>query len=172
MEDFDDESVQLRVHPDFAQSLAEIERPEDLHPKAMKWTEFVQCLRLTHALPYVYYQGRTVREQTLLLMNVKSHHFTMRHLILGLGRVNKSENVKICSPAKETKILAKAKLAYLEYEQMACKARGRAVITPEATALLNDDASACGEPECVGDIDEEDEIVVPEECFDDDVFDF
>jgi hypothetical protein len=105
------------------------------------------------------------------MMNVNSPHFTMRHLILGLGRVSKSEFVKICSPARETKILVAAKEAYREYEERASAARGRAVVPPEVTALLRDDASEVGEPECVGDIDEEDEVVVHEDCFDDSVFD-
>ena len=165
VQEFDDKHVRLTVHPDF------VSEGEEVKPITLKWQEFVSTLRLTHALPYVYYQGRTVREKTLLLMNVDSPHFTMRHLILGLGRVSKSEFVKICSPARETKIVAMAKQAYLEYEERASAARGRAVVPPEVTALLRDDASQIGEPECVGDIDDEDEVVVHEDCFDDSAFD-
>jgi hypothetical protein len=69
------------------------------------------------------------------------------------------------------KILATAKQTYREYEERASAARGRAVVPPEVTALLRDDASEIGEPECVGDIDEEDEVVVHEDCFDDSAFD-
>ena len=58
-------------------------------------------MRLTHALPYVYDQGKTVAEKTLWLMNVRSKHFTMRHLIMGLGRVQEAKYVKICGSGRE-----------------------------------------------------------------------
>jgi len=109
VQDFDDKHVVLTVHPDFV-----VSGGAEVKPIMLKWQQFVSTLRLTHALPYVYYQGKTVREKTLLLMNVDSPHFTLRHLILGLGRVSKSEYVKICSPAREVKILATAKQAYRE----------------------------------------------------------
>ena len=52
-------------------------------------------------------------------MNAKSKHFTMRHLILGLGRVQRAANVKICGPGREKKVLERAQDAYDDYEKRA-----------------------------------------------------
>ena len=58
--------------------------------------------------------------KTLWLMNVGSPHFTMRHLIMGLGRVQESCRVKILDPRKEkVHILPVAKLAFDTYNSMA-----------------------------------------------------
>jgi hypothetical protein len=53
-------------------------------------------------------------------MNVGSRHFTMRHLIMGLGRVQESRHVKILSPSKEkAHIVPVARLAFQAYAAMA-----------------------------------------------------
>ena len=45
-------------------------------------------------------------------MNTTSPHFTMQHLILGLGRVTKSLRVCICPPEWEALMLAKARAGF------------------------------------------------------------
>ena len=102
----------------------EIMGPEEFF---ITWADFQKCLRLTHALPYVYYQGKTVANQTLWLMSVESKHFTMRHLIMGLGRVQTAKNVRICARGRELKILDRAKDAFQDYER-----RARNDVAPEA----------------------------------------
>ena len=108
---------------DWAQDLeGALEIPaEVLKPASIEllWDEFQETLRLTHALPYVYYQGKTLANLTLWLMNVKSKHFTMRHLIMGLGRVQKAKFVKICGPGREKMLLAAAQEAFDGYEKRA-----------------------------------------------------
>ena len=114
--------------PDVEPSLPnEIMGPEAF---TMSWGDFQKCLRLTHALPYVYYQGKTVADQTLWLMNVKSKHFTMRHLILGLGRVQRAENVKICGPGREKMVLERAQEAFENYEKRA-RSEATAAVAPK-----------------------------------------
>jgi hypothetical protein len=94
----------------------------------LPWVDFQLQARLTHALPYVYYQGKTVANKTLWLMSVKSRHFTMRHLIMGLGRVQESIRVKILHPDREAAhILLAAKEAFRMYEE-----RTRAHVQEEA----------------------------------------
>jgi hypothetical protein len=86
----------------------------------LPWKDFQLQARLTHALPYVYYQGKTVANKTLWLMNVGSRFFTMRHLIMGLGRVQESKRVKILSPSEEeTLITPVARMAFETYRKMA-----------------------------------------------------
>ena len=118
---------------DVAPSLtAEIVGPADFY---IEWPAFQESLRLTHALPYVYYQGKTVSKQLFVLMNVESRHFTMRHLILGLGRVQKGENVQICARGKERKLLRFGKEAFEKLEQLA---RQTVQAQPNAAELVVD----------------------------------
>ena len=179
---FDDNKVTVRVHPDFIVDSQptddELEIVDADHYRTLPWKDFLSSLRLTHALPYVYYQGETVRDKTLMLMNLDSQYFTMRHLILGLGRVTKSEHVKLCPPIKEKEVMSLAMTAYREYEQKTAHLRGRVVVPPEVRALLDDAGSAAGDLECVGDIGDidedyethDDEVVAHEDCFDDSAF--
>ena len=53
-----------------------------------------------------------------MLMCVRHRHFTKRNLILGLGRVQKSENVWICGSKYENLILDHAKNAYGSYDDL------------------------------------------------------
>jgi hypothetical protein len=105
VKDFDGERVTLTMHPDYVNDpkAPEVDDDDDdeINPDDKKlgdknvtlpWTEFVRKLRLTHSLPYVYYQGKTVKSKTLL-MNLWSGYFTMRTLIMGLGRITKSGDV-------------------------------------------------------------------------------
>jgi hypothetical protein len=86
----------------------------------LSWENFQFQARLIHALPYVYYQGKTVANKTLWLMNVKSPHFTMRHLIMGLGRVQESKRVKILDPEREKRmVLPAAREVFDQYNKWA-----------------------------------------------------
>ena len=111
----------------------EIMGPEEFF---INWPEFQTSLRLTHALPYVYYQGKTVANQLLLLMSTESKHFTMRHLIMGLGRVQKAANVKICARGRELRMLEYGKRAFQEYER---KAREHAPEDAVVSVEVDDD---------------------------------
>jgi hypothetical protein len=71
----------------------------------------------TRARRYVYYQGKTVKDQTLLLMNTSSRHFTMRHLIVGLGRVQQSSRVWLCPESLQETMIEKAKEIYRRRQQ-------------------------------------------------------
>jgi hypothetical protein len=86
----------------------------------LSWKDFQLQARLMHALPYVYYQGKTVANKTLWLMNVKSPYFTMRHLTMGLGRVQESRRVKILDPSREAAlILPAARCCFQSYHEKA-----------------------------------------------------
>jgi hypothetical protein len=80
----------------------------------LTWEMFQRLLRMTHALPYIYYQSKTVKGQRLLLMGTRSKHFTMRNLIMGLGRVQRSDMVMIAGKADEEMIMEEAEEAYKE----------------------------------------------------------
>jgi len=54
-------------------------------PFELEAAEVVCSLRLTHALCYYSTQARTIRGQ-LRLAQTRHRHFTLRHLIVGLGR--------------------------------------------------------------------------------------
>jgi hypothetical protein len=117
----------------------------------LSWKDFQLQARLTHALPYVYYQGKTVANKTLWLMNVGSRHFTMRHLIMGLGRVQESRRVKILSPSKEkAHILPVARLAFQTYAAMAKESQKqemeiKAILEAANKAVDEDMGSEAGE---------------------------
>jgi hypothetical protein len=108
---FDDSNVTLRMHSSCVGSL-----PAAPEPFKMTRANFLLGLRLTHALPYNYFQGRTLKDQKLLLMDLKSPHFTMRHLIMGMGRVTKGEDLWLCGPAlqKSLRALSRAAMASAE----------------------------------------------------------
>jgi hypothetical protein len=107
-----DAGCTLKLHPDFKPSEDESEDDERVDGEAkMTWDEFLRTTRLVHALPYCYYQGKTVRDGVLGLMNTRSPHFTMRHLILGLGRVTNSRRAALCAPEVERLWLKMAQTA-------------------------------------------------------------
>ena len=72
----------------------------------------------------------------LLLMSTESKHFTMRHLIMGLGRVQKAANVKICARGRELRMLEYGKRAFQEYER---KARENAPEDTVASVVVDQD---------------------------------
>jgi len=132
----------------------------------LSWEAFQVQARLMHALPYVYYQGKTVAKKTLWLMNVKSPHFTMRHLIMGLGRVQESKRVKILDPNLEKYLVLKAAkeihqmyhewtLAHKKEEEEAAR------ILAAASEVIN------GDVEVAEELDEEEEVGFHGDCFQD-----
>jgi hypothetical protein len=136
---------------------AKVETDEDVEPSLpteimgpeeffITWADFQQSLRLTHALPYIYYQGKTISNQLLLLMNTESKHFTMRHLIMGLGRVQKAENVKICARGREETLLKRGQLAFQEYER---KARENAPAEAVASVVIDEDGDVVMEEQAM-----------------------
>jgi len=139
----------------------EIMGPEEFD---ISWENFQRCVRLTHALPYVYYQGKTVANQILWLMNVESKHFTMRHLIMGLGRVQTAKNVRICARGRELKILDIAKNAFEEYER---RARSEAapevvvadvVVDADGDVVMEEPDEAASIPDPFADVDFDDDV--------------
>jgi len=132
----------------------------------ISWCDFQQCLRLTHALPYVYYQGKTVVNQTLWLMSVESKHFTMRHLIMGLGRVQTAKNVRICARGRELKILDRAKDAFEDYERKARADVAPDVVVAEVIVDANGDVvmeepdDTASIPDPFADVDFEEELLM------------
>jgi hypothetical protein len=117
----------------------------------LSWKDFQLQARLTHALPYVYYQGKTVANKTLWLMNVGSRFFTMRHLIMGLGRVQESKRVKIMSPGKENAyIIPVARMAFEAYHKMALETKkqeldAKAILEAAENAINAAEGSEVGE---------------------------
>jgi hypothetical protein len=99
--------VEEEEDPDVMEDLPEMQ----ITPAVLKmtWGEFMRKMRLTHALPYCYYQGKTLRGKRLLLMSTRSPHFTMRHLIMALGRVTNGANLGIATKEREAAIMAAAK---------------------------------------------------------------
>jgi hypothetical protein len=122
----------------------------------LSWDAFQLQARLTHALPYVYYQGKTVANKTLWLMNVRSPHFSMRHLIMGLGRVQESQRVKILDPSREAAlVIPSAKEVFYKYEEWAQAQRKEEM---ETRALLEAAQNAVNaEVELEEDFSEEEE---------------
>jgi len=51
-------------------------------------------LRLTHAITYFSSQARTILG-SLRLVDTASQHFTLRHLIVGLGRAPNGSDVQV-----------------------------------------------------------------------------
>ena len=144
----------------------EIMGPEEFF---ITWADFQKCLRLTHALPYVYYQGKTVANQTLWLMSVESKHFTMRHLIMGLGRVQTAKNVRICARGRELKILDRAKDAFQDYDQ---KARSEAapevvvaavVVDADGDVIMEEPDDTASIPDPFADVDFDDDVAMNSE---------
>ena len=74
-------------------------------------------------------------------MNVNSPHFTMRHLIMALGRVQESKRVRILHPDREAAhIIPAAKEAFRMFEERTAahvqeEARTRAVLEAAEKAI-------------------------------------
>jgi hypothetical protein len=109
---FDSANVQLRMHASCVGSESTAAEPFSLSHE-----HFLLGLRLTHALPYNYFQGRTLKGQKLMLMDLRSPRFTMRHLIMGMGRVTKGEDLWLCGPRLQKDLQLRAKAVLMGAEQ-------------------------------------------------------
>ena len=54
-------------------------------------TEASECLRLCYAAVYYNCQGRTLKEQHVMLLDTERPHFSMQHLYVGASRVPHSK---------------------------------------------------------------------------------
>jgi hypothetical protein len=134
--------------------------PDRVGPRIVKlsWSEFTQSMRLTRALPYCYYQGRTLKDTYFMLMSTRSPHFSMRHLIMGLGRVTRGDRVCIASPELEKLMLETAEKMQRSKDEEAVQALREAQYAAEEETQPDgrdysdgfEDASA-GEDEGEGD---------------------
>ena len=84
---FDDEHLRVTTHPDFgAEELIELDM-----------REASENLRLCYAAAYHSCQGRTLKQQHVLLMDVHKHFFTGRHLYVGASRVTAGQYLHVVS---------------------------------------------------------------------------
>jgi hypothetical protein len=88
-EEEEDEGEEEEVTPDWDEPIMEDGAFEVPHQ------DFMKHFRLAFAVPVCYAQGRTYRDQKLLIMDTESDHFTMRHLIVAISRVTNGSNLWI-----------------------------------------------------------------------------
>ena len=60
----------------------------------MSEEDLARTMRLTHAFTYYSSQARTIRGE-LRLCDTDHRHFTLRHLIVGLGRAPRGDIVRV-----------------------------------------------------------------------------
>ena len=77
---FTEESISIRPHEDFKANAVQV-----------TLTEASECLRLCYAAVYYSCQGRTLKEQHVMLLDTDHPHFTLRHLYVGASRVQHSK---------------------------------------------------------------------------------
>ena len=77
---FTEESISIRPHEDFQANAVQV-----------SLTEASECLRLCYAAVYYSCQGRTLKEQHVMLLDTEHPHFTLRHLYVGASRVQHSK---------------------------------------------------------------------------------
>ena len=73
---------------------------------ALNYEEASMYLRLRYAMCYFTIQGRTLRDQHILLLDRASRHFSVRHLIVGLSRVTAGRFAHIPTRKQEAEFLA------------------------------------------------------------------
>ena len=79
VERFTQEAVDLRPHEDFKAK-----------PVQVSLREASDHLRLCYAAVYYSCQGRTLRDQHVMLLDTDHKYFTLRHLYVGASRVTHS----------------------------------------------------------------------------------
>ena len=84
---FTDEHLTVQVHPDFGE--------EELIELPLR--EASDNLRLCYAAVYQSCQGRTLRNQHVMLMDTQHIHFSLRHLYVGASRVTSGEYLHIAN---------------------------------------------------------------------------
>jgi hypothetical protein len=101
----DDETVRVDMAEPFRTPRAGLSGSELLLAQraeddvALTHLEAWQNLRLRYAMCYATIQGRTVREQRILLLGCRSRYFTARTLIVGLSRA--TDGAMVCVPTAE-----------------------------------------------------------------------
>ena len=72
---------------------------------ALSHEEASRFLRLRYAVCYFTIQGRTLRDQHILLLDGRSRHFTVRNLIVGLSRVTAGLFAHVATRQQEKEFL-------------------------------------------------------------------
>ena len=85
---FDDLHLRVTTHPDFGDEDEIIE---------LEMREASDNLRLCYAAVYHSCQGRTLKQQHVLLMDTHKKYFTGRHLYVGASRVTSGEYLHVAS---------------------------------------------------------------------------
>ena len=98
-------------------------------------------------------------------MSVESKHFTMRHLIMGLGRVQTAKNVRICARGRELKILDRAKDAFQDYERrarndVASEAVVAEVVVDQDGDVVMEEWDTASIPDPFADVDFDDDVAM------------
>jgi hypothetical protein len=88
VEGYNDEFLQIKVHPDFADGEPIMEVPI---------REAAENLRLCYAAVYHSCQGRTLDRQHVLLLDANHTYFTGRHLYVGASRVTAGQYLHVAS---------------------------------------------------------------------------
>jgi len=73
-------------------------------------------LRLAFASTYQSMQGRTVRNTRLLLVDCNHPSYSLRHLVVGMSRLNRGEFLHILTPAEEEELKTKGLARLREME--------------------------------------------------------
>ena len=71
--------------------------------------EASKALRLTYALCYASVQGLTLRDKSVLMLDLDSGHFSVRTLIVGLSRVTKASDISVASVEQEMELMGMTK---------------------------------------------------------------
>jgi hypothetical protein len=71
--------------------------------------EASKALRLTYALCYASVQGLTLRDKSVLMLDLDSGHFSVRTLIVGLSRVTKASDISVASAEQEMELMGMTK---------------------------------------------------------------
>ena len=104
---FDDLHLRVTTHPDFGDEDEIIE---------LEMREASDNLRLCYAAVYHSCQGRTLKQQHVLLMDTHKKYFTGRHLYVGASRVTSGEYLHVAS-CSNAGILDKLKDVPLDNEE-------------------------------------------------------
>jgi hypothetical protein len=105
VEGFNDEFLQIKVHPDFADGEPIMEVPI---------REAAENLRLCYAAVYHSCQGRTLDRQHVLLLDANHTYFTGRHLYVGASRVTAGQYLHVASREDQRAIYDKRESVLLE----------------------------------------------------------
>ena len=100
VKDVDEHRVVVELAPEYTQNTHDTQNEVVLnHGDASRY------LRLRYAVCYFTIQGRTLRDQHILLLDKASRHFTVRHLIVGLSRVTAGRFAHIPTRKQEADVV-------------------------------------------------------------------